>query len=132
MTSLGICCSLQAKILFAEAEENNLDWNAKNPRWMRWYLCSLCEQEYHGVVACALGWACWKTYLGRPETDQVHRMAMGTLGNGLHDAGHHEDALSVREAELSTLRRLRRASRAPRPRDAVAARECVTTKGKAK
>ena len=28
----------------------------------------MCEQEYHGVVACALGWACWKTYVGRPET----------------------------------------------------------------
>ena len=28
---------------------------------------SLCEQEYHGVVRCALGWACWKTYLGRSE-----------------------------------------------------------------
>ena len=30
--------------------------------------CSLCEQEYHGDVQCALGWACWKTYVGRSET----------------------------------------------------------------
>jgi hypothetical protein len=36
-------------------------------RWARWYSCSLCEQRYHGVVCCALGWACWKTYVGRPE-----------------------------------------------------------------
>ena len=28
------------------------------------------------------------------------------LGNGLSDAGHHEDALSVQEAELSMKRRL--------------------------
>ena len=38
-------------------------------RWTRWFTCSLCEQDYHGVVRCALGWACWKTYVGRPETD---------------------------------------------------------------
>ena len=101
------CLAEQAKILVAEAEENNLD-DKLNERWARWYKCSLCEQDYHGVVACALGWACWKTYLGRPETDQVRSSdAMMVLGNGLYAAGHHhEDALSVREAELSTRRRL--------------------------
>jgi len=31
---------------------------------------------------------------------------MSVLGNGLHDADHCEEALSVREVELSTLRRL--------------------------
>ena len=34
----------------------------------RWYACGLCEQEYHGIVRCALGWACWKTH-GAAETD---------------------------------------------------------------
>jgi tetratricopeptide (TPR) repeat protein len=100
------CLAEQAKILFAEAEENNLDWEVKNPRWKRWYECRLCEQSYHGVVRCALGWACWKTYLGRPETDQVRGLAMTQLGNGLSQAGRHEDALSVREAELAVLRRV--------------------------
>ena len=33
-------------------------------------------------------------------------MAMGQLGNGLHAADHHEDALSVRETELATLQRI--------------------------
>ena len=33
-------------------------------------------------------------------------MAMRLLGNGLSAAGHHEDALSVQEAELSMERRL--------------------------
>ena len=89
----------QAKILVAEAEENNLD----DSQWHRWYKCSLCEQHYHGVVSCALGWACWKTaYLGRPETDWARGRAMTHLGAGLSDAGHHEDALSVREAKLAT------------------------------
>jgi len=73
----------------------------------RWHTCRQCEQEYHGVVRCALGWACWKTYLGRPEADQLRGMAMHQLGKGLFEADHFEDALSVQEAELSTRRRLR-------------------------
>ncbi len=100
------CLAEQAKILFAEGEENNLGEKAMNERWARWNTCSLCEQEYHGVVRGALGWACWKTYLGRPEVDQVRGMAMGVLGGGLHEADHHEDALSVQEADLAMRRRI--------------------------
>ena len=100
------CLAEQAKILFAEAEENNLDNMVKNVRFQRWDNCSLCKQLYHGVVRCALGWACWKTYVGRLETDIVRRMAIGGLGNGLAVADHSEDALSVQEAELSMERRL--------------------------
>jgi hypothetical protein len=100
------CLAEQAKILCDEAEENNLDFKVKNERWERWYKCSMCEQRYYGAVACALGWACWKTYVGRPETDYVLRMAIGNLGNGLNDAGRHEDTLPVQEADLSMLRRL--------------------------
>ena len=37
------CLAGQAKILFAVAEDNNLDDNQGH----RWYTCSLCEQEYH-------------------------------------------------------------------------------------
>ena len=99
------CLAEQAKILVAEAEENNLDDDVKFGRFCRWDLCSLCEQDYHGVVRCALGWACWKTYLGRPEADQVRHAAISVLGNGLTAAEHHEDALSVQEADLATRRR---------------------------
>ena len=69
------CLARQAKILVAEAEENNLGLKALDGRWARWYSCSLCEQDYHGVVACALGWAAWKTYVGRPEADRVRFIA---------------------------------------------------------
>ena len=96
----------QAKILRQEAEENNLGIKVRNERFRRWETCSLCEQNYHGVVRCALGWACWKTYLGRPETDQILFVAMNVLGRGLNDAKLYEDALSVQEAEWSTLRRV--------------------------
>ena len=47
-----------------------------------------------------------KTYVGRPETDWARRSALSALGNGLFHAGHHEDTLSVREAEISLERRL--------------------------
>ena len=92
--------------MVAEAEENNLDHDALGERWARWYTCGLCEQDYYGFVDCALGWACWKTYLGRPEGDGARRLAMNVLANGLNQAGHHEDALPVREAELFMLRRV--------------------------
>mmetsp|Transcript_12046 Transcript_12046/g.33360 ORF Transcript_12046/g.33360 Transcript_12046/m.33360 type:complete len:382 (+) Transcript_12046:57-1202(+) len=100
------CLAEQAKILLAEALENNLGDKTLDERWCRWHSCSLCEQNYHGVVTCALGWACWKTYLGRPEDDWARGAAMTRLGNGLHDAEHHEDALAVREAEFSITRRV--------------------------
>ena len=89
-----------------EAEENNLDEKRGAERWRRWNTCSMCEQQYHGVVRCALGWACWKTYVGRPEADRCRRMAMTQLGNGLYNADHNEEALSVMEAKLSMLKRL--------------------------
>ena len=99
------CLAEQAKVLVAEALENRLGAKVFNERWRRWDTCSLCEQTYHGAVACALAWACWKTYLGRPETDLVRGWAMNILGNGLHDAGQFEDSLSVKEAELSMAQR---------------------------
>ena len=100
------CLADQAKILVAEAEDNNLDGKVQNERFNRWHTCGLCEQRHHGVVSCALGWACWKTYLGRPENDWRRMNAMTVLGNGLHDGNDPEGALPVREATLSTYRRL--------------------------
>jgi tetratricopeptide (TPR) repeat protein len=100
------CLAEQAKILCDEAEENNLGLDALNERLRRWDSCSLCEQDYHGVVSCALGWACWKTYVGRPEADRVRFIATNLLGSGLYEADRHDEALSVREAELSMHRRL--------------------------
>ena len=94
------------KILVVEAEENNLGAKALNERWELWFACNLCEQRYHGVVHCALGWACWKTYLGRAEENWLRSNAMRQLGSGLQDADHHMEALSVKEVNLSTLRRL--------------------------
>ena len=99
------CLAEQAKILVAEAEENNLGVETRNKRFERWYTCSLCEQNYHSFVLCALGWACWKTYVGRPEENVFRLTAMRQLGVGLHAAEHYEDAASVKEATLAMMRR---------------------------
>ena len=100
------CLVEQAKILIAEAEENLLGEEVENERWKRWHTCSLCEQQYHNVVRCALGWACWKTFVGRPEMDPTRQLALCLLGKGLSAGGHYEDALVVQEAELATGRRV--------------------------
>ena len=100
------CLARQAKELVEEADENKFGREAWYHRWERWFRCSLCERQYHGHVYCALGWACWKTYVGRPDVDVARMSAMRQLGNGLSSAGHHEDALSVYEAELSLTRHL--------------------------
>ena len=94
------CLAEQAKVLVAEAEENNMGIEAHTERWDRWQTCSLCKQQYHGVVACALGWACWKTYLGRPEKDLARHGALTRLGNGLRLVGRAREALTVFEAGI--------------------------------
>ena len=103
------CLAEQAKILFMEAVDNNLSDKVKNETWKRWHKCYLCEQDHHGIVRCALGWACWKTCLERavwPKNgDQIRRMAMNVLGNGLQTARRDEDALSVRIAEFDMIKR---------------------------
>ena len=103
------CLARQAKILVAEAKENNL-YDKMDERWERWHTCGLCNQDYHGVVRCALGWACWKTYVGRPETDMDRIDAMTQLGNGLSEeaVSRYPEALAVYEANLATNRRMGR------------------------
>ena len=91
------CLGRQAQVTYQRGVKNG---------WSRWHTCGLCKQGYHGVVFCALGWACWKTYVGRPETDAARQMAMTQLSNGLFYAGHYEDATTVYEAELAMERRL--------------------------
>ena len=52
----------------------------------------------------ALGWAAWKTYLGRPETDGNRFCSMELLGNALRPS-RPEEALPVLEASLALYRR---------------------------
>ena len=101
------CLAEQAKILVAEAEENNLDRQAIASRLDRWRLCGLCKQEFHGVVFCALGWACWKTYCGRSENDWIRGASMTALGTGLYMTHSYADALTAFEGDLAMMQRIR-------------------------
>jgi len=100
------CLAEQAKILMDEAEENNLNQKCSE-RWHRWHTCSLCEQDYHGVVRCALGWACWKAYVGRPiDTDRSRGLSLSLLASGLGGVGRHRERLHVLEVQMEMVRRL--------------------------
>jgi hypothetical protein len=95
------CLARQAQVEVKQAEDSDVDDDEFHQKWDRWSACRLCEQEYHGVVKCALGWACWKTYARRPEDNDLRLGAINQLGNGLSEVEHHEDALTVGEAELA-------------------------------
>ena len=118
------CLAEQAKVLVEEAKENNMDRKAFYERWKRWNACSLCEQQYHGYVKCAVAWACWKTYASRmmnrelvlgdarwsgtPEAEargycgyDICLLATVQLGRGLFDARRYAEALDVFESFLS-------------------------------
>jgi hypothetical protein len=95
------CLAEQAKILIEDAEERDLGAKAFGERWARWLKCSLCEQQYHGVVLRALSWACWKTYVGRPEVDLSRRLAMSLVGNGLSQAKQCEEENAAAAADPS-------------------------------
>ena len=48
------CLAEQAKILVAEAVENNLGIEKLQAAIDRWHTCRLCEQHYHGVMQLSL------------------------------------------------------------------------------
>ena len=106
------CLAEQAKILMDEAEENNLGKKVLNERWHRWNRCGLCEQQYHGVVSCALGWACWRAYHTRVAVaDELFLTtncnAYRELAAGLGEAQRHAEALDVHETHFQVFQRLR-------------------------
>ena len=99
------CLMEQAKILCDEGREHNLDGERWQSRWRQWDTCDLCEQSYHGVVKCALGWACWKSYVCRPEDDAIRASALLLLGLGLSRINRFGNALVVFEALADNIRR---------------------------
>ena len=77
------CLVEQAKVMVAEALENNLEGESFMKRWGLWHTCRLCEQPFYGLVKQAMGWGCYKTYAGRPALVKQHLMSMSVLGNHL-------------------------------------------------
>ena len=102
------CLVRQAQILVDEVEEDKLGDAALMSRWPRWYTCNLCGQFYHGAVRCALGWACWKTYVGRPENDRVRSMAMYQVASALYFDKQYGEALPLLRAHEAEIIRFKR------------------------
>ena len=70
----------------------------------KWDTCFDCGQKFHGAVDLALGWASWKTYLGRPETNGTRCQAMAHVGGALAKS-RPDEALPVLEAQVALLLR---------------------------
>jgi hypothetical protein len=70
-------------------------------RWKRWHTCSLCEQQYQGHVYTALGWACWKIYVGRPEENWNRCSAMRRLASGVFKTKRYKESLVLYESCLA-------------------------------
>ena len=81
------CLVRQARVACAEAAEE-----AVVEASTKWYKCSLCKQDYHGVVGCAVSWAGWATYMDQSPYSLV---ALENLGVGQMKIGKHEEALNV-------------------------------------
>ena len=94
------CLVRQAEMEVKRMEE----WN-DGGGFLKWLKCFDCGQMFHGVVFHALGWAAWKTYLGRPEADAVRCDAMTALGNALCES-RPKEALPVLEDTVVFFRRL--------------------------
>ena len=92
------CLAKQAQLSVEEGETTNAD--DMSARWSKWTRCTICEQNYRGVVSCALGWACWRTYVQRPMEAPAKRAALTTLGSGLMDGDRAGEALTVFQAQL--------------------------------
>ena len=94
------CLVRQGEMAVKEKEE----WNT-GEGIMKWQKCFDCGQGFHGPLMLALGWACWKTYAGRPESDQYRCSGMGVLGNAFYTNQRSAEALAVFEVNLAVRRR---------------------------
>lgn len=64
-----------------------------------WTTCRCCKQEYHGIVKCVLGWACWDANLNAADAE-LRCKAMTEFGIGLMGVDRHEEAFRVLDAAV--------------------------------
>jgi len=73
--------------------------------WIKSAECGLCHQRYHGAVACAMGWACWNTYVSRSEENGLRGYALCAVSVGSHELGRAVEALCPATAYRDWCRR---------------------------
>ena len=96
---------LSCRVRQAEMEvKREEEWN-DGEGFKKWHTCFNCGQHFHGAVSLALGWAGWKTYVGRPEADGRRYQALEALSIALSQWSHPEEALPVLEANLASTSR---------------------------
>ena len=96
------CRARQAQVLVEEGLENNLPMDS---RWAVWDHCPLCHQYIVGPMKHALGWACWRSYVRKPD-GQLRARATEMLGYGLQHNDRNEEAVAVLEATMALIRRV--------------------------
>ena len=89
------CLVKQAQLATEKDGSDTESTDSEDDDWPSelWDTCGLCEQEHHGLLKCALGWACWNTYGSLPEHRAARRGALTILGNGLLAASYYDEAL---------------------------------------
>ena len=106
--SLGavhLSCLVRQAVLANEYDPSRTGPIDTGAQWARWHTCPLCEQSYHGVVSCALGWRCWLTYrMNEYPTHNFKNMAMSVLGYGLLSTGRAKEALPVFQTFMADAR----------------------------
>ena len=100
------CLARQGEVAVKEYEE----WGT-GEGFRKWEQCFDCGQYFHGAVRLALGWAGWKTYLGRPERDGVRCVQLQNLGIAVQfskpmDRDTQIEALPILEASVALYRRI--------------------------
>ena len=97
------CLAKQAKILCDEAEEDDERYDES---WNKWNKCGMCKQHYHGMAINALGWACWKSYVGLPEADDKRCAALRALSHCIAvDDRDGASAICIHQANIDSVRR---------------------------
>ena len=100
------CLAKQAKILCDEAEEHDWDDERYDESWNKWNKCGMCKQHYHGMAINALGWACWKSYVGLPEADDKRCAALRALSHCIAvDDRDGASAICIHQANIDSVRR---------------------------
>ena len=98
------CLAKQAKILCDEADDS--DDERYDESWNKWNKCGMCKQHYHGMAINALGWACWKSYVGLPEADDKRCAALRALSHCIAvDDRDGASAICIHQANIDSVRR---------------------------
>ena len=98
------CLAKQAKILCDEVDDS--DDERYDESWNKWNKCGMCKQHYHGMAINALGWACWKSYVGLPEADDKRCAALRALSHCIAvDDRDGASAICIHQANIDSVRR---------------------------